>query len=64
MRENDRDGRWCGFGEVGMGVLMGGVMLEVWEMVQVVMECNERGCGKGGCDKVGWFRLREQIADE
>ena len=47
----------------GYGCNNGGVMLEVWEMVQV-MECNERGCGKGGCDKVGWFRLREQIADE
>ena len=22
--------------------------------------CNERGCGKGGCEKVGWFRLRKR----
>ena len=26
--------------------------------------CNERGFGKGGCEKVGWFRLREEIADD
>ena len=27
-------------------------------------ECNERGCGKGGCEKVGLFKLVEEIADD
>ena len=49
MRENDRNGRWCGFGEVGMGV----IRERMWEMGASYGECNERGCGKGGCEKVG-----------